>query len=325
MAKIATAHARASAAYCRPGKCRRRNTSARAAERDAREPAGLVPCVVCSVAHAADLPPLSSPTRRLPSDAPHVRPPDDRCRRPDPRSSVRRSSPNGRAGTVSEMDGSGEQAGRRPPDVVVVGAGGHALVVIDVLRAAGRRVAGCVTERWRRPSRHRPARRDDARSRRRPRGAVGDGTGRHLRGDRRQPGPPRRHATPDRGRRPPRRRRQPGGDRVLARLRRARARSSCPVPSSTRWPASRPAPSSTPARPSITSASSASSPTSAPGVALAGDVTIGTGALVGIGAAVTPGRRVGAWSTVGAGATVVADVADGTVVVGTPARELPAR
>jgi UDP-perosamine 4-acetyltransferase len=60
----------------------------------------------------------------------------------------------------------------------------------------------------------------------------------------------------------------------------------------------------------------------APGVALAGNVVVGEGALVGIGAAVTPGRRIGAWSTVGAGATVVRDVADGAVVVGTPARTI---
>jgi UDP-perosamine 4-acetyltransferase len=60
----------------------------------------------------------------------------------------------------------------------------------------------------------------------------------------------------------------------------------------------------------------------APGVAMAGNVVVGEGALLGIGAAVTPGRRIGAWSTVGAGATVVCDVPDGAVVVGTPARPI---
>jgi UDP-perosamine 4-acetyltransferase len=63
----------------------------------------------------------------------------------------------------------------------------------------------------------------------------------------------------------------------------------------------------------------------APGVALAGNVVVGEGALIGIGAAITPGRRIGAWSTVGAGATVVSDVPDGAVVVGTPAREIGRR
>jgi UDP-perosamine 4-acetyltransferase len=60
----------------------------------------------------------------------------------------------------------------------------------------------------------------------------------------------------------------------------------------------------------------------APGVALAGNVTVGEGAMVGIGSAVMPGCRIGAWSTVGAGATVVRDVPDGALVVGTPAREI---
>jgi sugar O-acyltransferase (sialic acid O-acetyltransferase NeuD family) len=60
----------------------------------------------------------------------------------------------------------------------------------------------------------------------------------------------------------------------------------------------------------------------APGVALAGNVTVGEGALVGIGSAVAPGRRIGAWSIVGAGATVIDDVPGGAVVVGTPARKI---
>ena len=47
----------------------------------------------------------------------------------------------------------------------------------------------------------------------------------------------------------------------------------------------------------------------APGVALAGDVNVGEGALIGIGATVVPGRSIGAWATVGAGASVVDDVA----------------
>jgi acetyltransferase EpsM len=60
----------------------------------------------------------------------------------------------------------------------------------------------------------------------------------------------------------------------------------------------------------------------APGVRLGGNVTIGAGTLVGIGSAVMPGRAVGEWSTVGAGALVHGDVRSGCVVVGVPARPI---
>lgn len=64
----------------------------------------------------------------------------------------------------------------------------------------------------------------------------------------------------------------------------------------------------------------------APGCHLAGAVTVGEGAFLGVGAAVVPGRTVGAWATVGAGAVVVRDVAPGATVAGVPARPLaPAR
>jgi UDP-perosamine 4-acetyltransferase len=59
--------------------------------------------------------------------------------------------------------------------------------------------------------------------------------------------------------------------------------------------------------------------------ALAGNVTVGEGAFLGVGARVLPGRRVGAWATVGAGAVVVDDVPDGLTVVGVPARPLVRR
>ena len=58
----------------------------------------------------------------------------------------------------------------------------------------------------------------------------------------------------------------------------------------------------------------------APGCHLAGDVHVGSGAFLGVGVSVIPGRRIGAWSTVGAGGVVVVDVADGAVVKGVPAR-----
>ncbi|HMX17116.1 MAG TPA: DapH/DapD/GlmU-related protein, partial [Rhodocyclaceae bacterium] len=58
----------------------------------------------------------------------------------------------------------------------------------------------------------------------------------------------------------------------------------------------------------------------APGCRICGEAAVGDGALLGVGAVVLPGCRVGAGAVVGAGATVTADVADGMVVVGTPAR-----
>jgi sugar O-acyltransferase (sialic acid O-acetyltransferase NeuD family) len=57
----------------------------------------------------------------------------------------------------------------------------------------------------------------------------------------------------------------------------------------------------------------------APGVRLAGGVRVGEGAFVGVGSSVLPGRCVGAWATVGAGAVVTRDVPDGATVVGVPA------
>ncbi len=60
----------------------------------------------------------------------------------------------------------------------------------------------------------------------------------------------------------------------------------------------------------------------APGAHLAGEVTVGEGALVGVGAAVIPGRSIGPWAVVGAGAAVVRDVPAHTTVVGVPARPL---
>ena len=59
-----------------------------------------------------------------------------------------------------------------------------------------------------------------------------------------------------------------------------------------------------------------------PGARLGGSVVVGTGAWVGIGSSVIQCVRIGDNATVGAGAAVVRDVAMGKTVVGVPAREL---
>ncbi len=60
----------------------------------------------------------------------------------------------------------------------------------------------------------------------------------------------------------------------------------------------------------------------APGVHLGGDVTLGEGALVGIAATVMPQRKVGNWSVVGAAALVHRNVGESVTVVGVPARQI---
>ena len=62
-----------------------------------------------------------------------------------------------------------------------------------------------------------------------------------------------------------------------------------------------------------------------PGVLLAGAVVVEPEAFLGIGAVVLPGRRVGRGAVVGAGAVVVRDVAPGATVAGNPARPLRPR
>lgn len=60
----------------------------------------------------------------------------------------------------------------------------------------------------------------------------------------------------------------------------------------------------------------------APAAALAGRVRIGPGAFVGLGARIIQCLSVGQHATVGAGAVVLRDVPDHTTVVGVPARTL---
>jgi sugar O-acyltransferase (sialic acid O-acetyltransferase NeuD family) len=58
----------------------------------------------------------------------------------------------------------------------------------------------------------------------------------------------------------------------------------------------------------------------APGTHLSGGVSIGCGTLVGVGASVAPGCSVGEWSALGAGVVVVRDVPGGVTAKGVPAR-----
>lgn len=59
----------------------------------------------------------------------------------------------------------------------------------------------------------------------------------------------------------------------------------------------------------------------APGAHLGGDVSVGEGVLVGIGASVIPHRSVGDWAVVGAGAVVTRSFPAHATVVGVPAKE----
>jgi sugar O-acyltransferase (sialic acid O-acetyltransferase NeuD family) len=62
----------------------------------------------------------------------------------------------------------------------------------------------------------------------------------------------------------------------------------------------------------------------APGVHTGGTVRVGEGSLVGIGATIMPGLKIGSRSIVGAGAVVDEDVPSGVTVVGVPARPIRA-
>jgi sugar O-acyltransferase (sialic acid O-acetyltransferase NeuD family) len=59
----------------------------------------------------------------------------------------------------------------------------------------------------------------------------------------------------------------------------------------------------------------------APGVHLAGNVHVGKGSLLGIGSVAIPGTRIGEHVTIGAGSVLVREIQDGALVYGNPARE----
>jgi len=57
-----------------------------------------------------------------------------------------------------------------------------------------------------------------------------------------------------------------------------------------------------------------------PGCSLAGNVTIGEGTFVGIGTKIIPNMRVGEWSVIGSGAVVVGNLPDQVLALGVPAK-----
>lgn len=63
----------------------------------------------------------------------------------------------------------------------------------------------------------------------------------------------------------------------------------------------------------------------APGCTLGGNVIIGEGAFLGIGARVIPGGRIGRWCVIGAGAVVLKEIPDNCTAVGIPARVVKTR
>lgn len=62
-----------------------------------------------------------------------------------------------------------------------------------------------------------------------------------------------------------------------------------------------------------------------PNATLCGGITVGEGAHIGAGATIIPNISIGAWATVGAGAVVIEDVPEGATVVGNPARVIKTR
>jgi len=58
----------------------------------------------------------------------------------------------------------------------------------------------------------------------------------------------------------------------------------------------------------------------APGSRLAGSVVVGDRAMIGVGSAVAPGVSIGSDAILGAGATAIHDIPSNTIAVGTPAR-----
>jgi sugar O-acyltransferase (sialic acid O-acetyltransferase NeuD family) len=62
-----------------------------------------------------------------------------------------------------------------------------------------------------------------------------------------------------------------------------------------------------------------------PGTNLAGEVQLGDGAFCGIGSKVINGIRIGKWATIGAGGVVIHDLPEDSLAVGVPARVIDCR
>ncbi|NTQ27770.1 acetyltransferase [Enterococcus faecium] len=58
----------------------------------------------------------------------------------------------------------------------------------------------------------------------------------------------------------------------------------------------------------------------APGTCLTGGVSVGEGTLVGVGSRCVPLKKIGSWSIIGAGSTVVSNIPDNVLAYGTPAK-----
>ncbi len=63
----------------------------------------------------------------------------------------------------------------------------------------------------------------------------------------------------------------------------------------------------------------------APAVNLAGGVKVGNGTLLGIGSSVIPYQSIGSWSIIGAGAVVISDLPSNVTAVGVPAKVISQR
>jgi len=63
----------------------------------------------------------------------------------------------------------------------------------------------------------------------------------------------------------------------------------------------------------------------APGCHLGGNVTVGEGTLLGIGTNAIPGVRIGRWSVIGTSAVVTKDIPDNCTAVGVPAKVIKSR
>jgi sugar O-acyltransferase (sialic acid O-acetyltransferase NeuD family) len=56
-----------------------------------------------------------------------------------------------------------------------------------------------------------------------------------------------------------------------------------------------------------------------PGAVLCGNVSVGEGTLIGAGSVILPGKKIGRWAVIGAGSVVTKDIEDYSVAVGNPA------